>query len=407
MATNNTGLLCFFFTTLLIANSKFEGLFDMNCEHIRRNVTCQQVECHDGKLVEGGSLCGACPICVTYLDENKPCGLDPAPPGGVPKSTCRPGLECRGWSKKICQKKDLHGCLQDKEHRRELIETQELFEGAWIPNCKGEEYEAKQCKGQKCFCYGKNGERLFGQAERHLAENMTCSCSVALFHVQSTTGTAWMTEPHEHCTLDGNYEELQCAGKVCFCANPVTGMHKGLVTHIDYLMLLPCYDASQRRKFYLTECESIVQRSRLLAHQFSQKGIKITGLDEVTCDFDGSFGRTQCLPDSCICTDRNGNKYKSYGIARYHLKDVSSMLCNCARDEYDRDVNGAQFSKFQCTSEGNYAFHQTIDKEDMCVDEDGEILAFVEGAKQLAVECLNKRNLAAGIVIDDYSYEYD
>lgn len=48
---------------------------------------------------------------------------------------------------------------------------------------------------------------------------------------------------------------------------------------------------------YLKDCEKELQRTKKLAYDFREKGVKIHGIDKVACDPDGTFSPKQCLPD--------------------------------------------------------------------------------------------------------------
>lgn len=372
---------------------------DISCEQLCKRIICEDVDCGDSKKVDHGSLCGCCPVCVDYIVEKEICGLDPGPRGGVPKSECAPGLECLHG---VCSvPDDASDCWKLRRWRESLMIADyyepELSPDAWLPSCDKQYYKTKQCKQHKCFCFGKNGERLFGQANRQLAKNMTCGCSLALFEREQHSGLAWNTEPHEHCTLDGNYEELQCVGNVCYCSDPITGRHIGQVTLIEYVTLLPCFDEKRHSKHYLTKCENIIQRILLITYQFALKGVELIGLKDINCDYDGSFSKTQCLTDKCFCTDRNGKSFKSYSSEKAHT-EISPMLCNCARDEYDTEFMNAHYSRLECESNtGNYKHHQTVEHNSFCVDEDGEILDYVDDIEDLARVCYNKQKMASKI----------
>ncbi|KAG0426283.1 hypothetical protein HPB47_026598 [Ixodes persulcatus] len=51
----------------------------------------------------------------------------------------------------------------------------------------------------------------------------------------------WMAGPQIHCDSRGNYEELQCEGELCYCADPMTGKPTGNLVLIQQIALLPCF----------------------------------------------------------------------------------------------------------------------------------------------------------------------
>ncbi|XP_067143627.1 uncharacterized protein [Centruroides vittatus] len=387
------------------------GTLNTTCDELCLRVVCPETECEDSEKIDNGSVCGCCPVCVTYK-EGQSCESE-----GVSKSLCRPGLICDNGKCSITGVLDDSHCWNLTRLRENLIADRTLSPDAWVPSCNRKYYKPKQCKQHKCFCFENNGERIFGQANKEMDKNMTCGCSLTLFEQEKNSGTAWNTEPHEHCTLNGNYEELQCVGNVCYCSNPISGKHIGQVTLIQNITLLPCYDAEKHRKNYLTKCEEIVQRTQLITHQFSLKGVELIGLKDINCDYDGSFSRKQCLTDKCFCTDRNGKSFKSYSSVKANMK--TEMLCNCARDEYDTEFMSAHYPRLECNGNtGNYNYHQTVGKNQFCVDEDGEILYYIEKeTNDLAKQCLEKYK-KSGFDNDDnvnineededyYIYNYD
>ena len=49
-------------------------------------------------------------------------------------------------------------------------------------------------------------------------------------------------------------------------------------------------------KNYLNECEKQMQRTQDLSLHFMDKGTKLTGLEKITCSYDGRFAPRQCKP---------------------------------------------------------------------------------------------------------------
>uniref|UniRef100_A0A4Q8K3G7 U3-Liphistoxin-Lsp1b_1 n=1 Tax=Liphistius sp. SGP-2016 TaxID=1905180 RepID=A0A4Q8K3G7_9ARAC len=431
MALNNSRwimTLCLSFAIVLLAQESPWPVVRVknDCDrYFCRRIICEPIdECSGGEIVAHGSLCGCCDVCVKRLGEGEACEGYKAPPGGIPKAECKLGLECKldleckaDTECKVCAIDESEiKCDIVVKWRKKLLEEshhEEVYaKDLWIPDCdeKGL-FRAKQCKQKKCFCVNKDGKRIFGQEERHLAANMTCACSRAMSIMQQQKKDSWMTKPQEHCTPSGDYDDLQCVDDLCYCADPATGGVIGKVTAMSFIELLPCYDEEKHTKRYLKQCEIQLMRTRSLIHQFRLKGIEIIGLDSVQCDLDGTFAPKQCQTDVCACTDEKGVSIGSYRIEKTNTDQERQMTCRCARD---RNSLHSLYTRMSCEATGNFVPHQCFDGQCYCVDEDGDV--FVDyipinqkvNASGYCQQLLTKLNQASRFFTRDEvtTYEY-
>lgn len=181
------------------------------------NVSLTKIECFDPPtqldcgpkemLVEGAGLLGVCPACVGGLTKGKNCENE----------TCAPGLTCKkrtSSAPKTCMI-DTDGCFWTRH-----IDDQITL----LPNCDSDNtFSAVQCKGDKvtgrCFCSTETGQKIFGWDWWRNADKMTCACSRWRHYLEEEGYSGAFL----HCDQNGNYEELQCTTKVCWCAVETTG----------------------------------------------------------------------------------------------------------------------------------------------------------------------------------------
>lgn len=184
--------------------------------------TISQRDCPKGEaLVANAGLAGVCPGCKGGLDIRGRCGSD---------EECAPGLNCLGGRCAI----DVDSCWHTL-HLEDIITV--------LPTCDIHgTFSAVQCKGDqitgRCFCYSEIGERIFGWDWWQNSDTMTCACS-RWRHKLETSG---QTGAFLRCAQSGNYEELQCTTKLCWCADPVTGEQQNgtRVVPIDWWYTLEC-----------------------------------------------------------------------------------------------------------------------------------------------------------------------
>ncbi|CAN7938469.1 unnamed protein product [Ixodes hexagonus] len=341
---------------------------------------CVPVEsCDEGFLVTSG----CCPVCQTILAENETCWNIAASFDGTPTAQCGEGLSCKlGICTKEQKKQGQEPCEVKRHRRLQLKKAKLIADEAWVPTCDARGgYEAKQCKSNKCVCVDEKGSTIFGQAELSQSENMTCACSREMTARMRERRSDWMAGPQIHCDPRGDYEKLQCEGKLCYCADQITGKPTGHLVLIQQIALLPCYDAKRYGEGYLTTCEREMTRVRSLVHHFSQKGQTLVGLEAAICDIDGGFARVQCgRPDSCVCSDRKGASLKSYAYEQTDSDAFKKMDCNCAIDEDHRLRRYGRLPSWRCDQYGNFLPVQWLLGSDSfyCLEEDGSVLQSFE-----------------------------
>ncbi|XP_049525593.1 uncharacterized protein LOC119456975 isoform X1 [Dermacentor silvarum] len=264
----------------------------------------------------------------------------------------------------------------EKRARRLLLRRRKLIaDEAWIPECDDRgAYAARQCKSHKCVCVDQEGKTIFGQAELHESDNMTCGCSRQTTAERRQGRADGMAAPQVHCDSRGDFQRLQCQGELCYSARRDTGEPTGPVVLIDHMALLPCYDAKRHAEGYLTVCERELVRARSLVYHFSRKGQTLLGVEGVACDLDGTFSRIQCgQHERCVCTDRDGVSLRSYSLEHMGMQGRQySMDCDCARDEYDRTRRYTNLPKLSCDQFGSFRRVQHPAPDHcLCVEPDG------------------------------------
>uniref|UniRef100_A0A4D5RKZ0 Putative thyroglobulin type i repeat protein n=1 Tax=Ixodes scapularis TaxID=6945 RepID=A0A4D5RKZ0_IXOSC len=345
---------------------------------------CERTFCLPVENCEKGFVLtsGCCPVCQAILTEDQTCWTMAVTFDGTPTGRCEEGLSCKQGICTRDEKQDHNSCEERRELRLQLKKENLIAEEAWVPTCDARGgYEAKQCKSNKCVCVDEKGAPIFGQAELSRAENMTCACSRQMTARKRQRRSDWMAGPQIHCDSRGNYEELQCEGELCYCADPMTGKPTGHLVLIQQISLLPCYDAERYAGGYLTICEREMTRVRSLVHQFSQKGQTLVGLEMNRCDIDGGYARVQCgRSESCACSNNQGVSLKSYA---YEQKTgaLKEMSCNCAIDEDYRIRGYAKLPSWTCDQYGNFRHVQWLLDRYYCLEEDGSVLQSFEKKK--------------------------
>ncbi|ETN64940.1 hypothetical protein AND_003307 [Anopheles darlingi] len=303
-----------------------------------------------------GSLGGCCPGCVRGLAVGAPCTAESELP-------CAPGLVCGLGG--ICRL-NVGDCLSTLHVRNDTV--------AWVPQCDNKgRYAARQCRGDRlngrCFCYSARGERIFGWEWRNRADNMTCACSRRRADLEAE-GRFDVTL---HCTPNGNYEELQCDGGLCWCVNPRSGIQQPGTRAVpqSYWTLLPCYNDTLYGVQYLRRCESVAFSQVLQRRQFIIRGHTGVTFTNTLCDYDGSHGRYLIEGQEASCTWVDGSKLTPYKTS---LRTLAAMNCNCARDERYFAMVGRTM-ELACESNGNYVPLQSRNGDLFCVDPDGFIVA--------------------------------
>uniref|UniRef100_A0A8W7P4E7 Thyroglobulin type-1 domain-containing protein n=1 Tax=Anopheles coluzzii TaxID=1518534 RepID=A0A8W7P4E7_ANOCL len=311
-------------------------------------------------------LGGCCPGCVRGLALGTPCGTstttETTTDAAETPSTCAPGLVCGVGS--VCRL-NTGDCLST-HHVPDSIQ--------WVPQCDSRgRYAPKQCRGDqingRCFCYSAEGKRIFGWSWRNRAERMTCACSRRRADLEAE-GRFDVTL---HCTPDGNYEQLQCDQGVCWCADSETGTQTAGTRAVpeELWSLLPCYNETLHGVQYLRRCESVAFSQILQRKQFIIRGHRDVTFTDTLCEYDGSHGRYIIEGQEAACTWYDGTKLNPYKTS---LRTLSTMNCNCARDEKLFMLAGRKMA-LACEGNGNYVPLQSRNGELFCVDPDGYVVA--------------------------------
>ncbi|XP_046403639.1 uncharacterized protein LOC124169172 [Ischnura elegans] len=340
--------------------------------------SCDQVECLSG--LEAGSCpegtfyqedavsCNCCPACVEFQSLNGKCDSKEKPgqrfasveeraeTSNVVKSPkCSPGLKC---TDKECQ---IHpgDCFAYQYQDVNILKHYCEPDGT---------YSAVQCKGDpingRCFCYNSDGSRLFGSSWWKNAKNMTCACSREAALIKETLGR---TDVSLHCSLDGNYEQLQCDDHLCWCADFKTGVPIVEVVPDTMMTLLPCYVPEPDKTIYLRECESIEISVNHIRDIAERHGNRLT-ITPARCDQDGSYGPVQLIQGEVRCARQDRTMIGNW---QGNLHDIKNVDCNCARDKEMFAEYGLDFY-MECQTNGNYLQLQSDGGANtFCVDRDG------------------------------------
>lgn len=339
--------------------------YSIDCKEFCKNIICQPIkECSDGVILKNESYCNCCEACVKFLDIGQAC--TDTIKGSIALGSqrrCKKGCICKNGKCELDP--DVNSCLLHRDIRKKLKETGKYANDIWIPQCDEEgNYEAKQKKTMKSVCFDKYGNKIFGNADNSVKN--FCACSRFTQEAMQKDPILFNIKAKEHCSLSGSFDTMQCINNLCYCSDENTGEVKSDLVRMDFLQVLPCYDSKKHTEKYLKDCETELQRSKGLALQFKKKGVAVIGIDKVKCDPDGTFSPTQCLPDRCVCTNKEG-----VGIRQYYesLQNIfnKNMTCNCARDEYS-----SPFMPFSCEIWGSYKSFTCFGGKCICVDEDGE-----------------------------------
>uniref|UniRef100_A0A336MXI8 CSON006425 protein n=1 Tax=Culicoides sonorensis TaxID=179676 RepID=A0A336MXI8_CULSO len=304
-------------------------------------------------LVEGAGLMGVCPACVGGLSKGKNCETE----------SCAPGLICKkrtASSPKTCLA-ETSGCFRTR-HISDSITL--------LPFCDPDDsFAAVQCKGDKvtgrCFCSTDEGVKIFGWDWWRNADEMTCACSRWRHKLEEDGYSGAFL----HCEQNGNYEELQCTTKFCWCADPKTGALKTGTRIVPKALWkhLPCYDKFEFGDSYQRQCESTNYMASILIDQYKARGTTEVMLRNTVCDYDGSYGSHVITNGLVYCLWRDGSRIDPYSAV---LSELSSIDCSCARDKIAFQYAGIEFTA-SCNASGAYRSVQQENDKFYCADKDG------------------------------------
>jgi hypothetical protein len=193
---------------------------------------------------------------------------------------------------------------------------------------------------------------------------MNCKCARDIDNLKMRNGLKGIMP---RCLPNGDYDELQCVGRDCWCIyRPET---KVKINDIDDL---PCYNKELhpiRPIPYRRACENA--RSQIeLEHLEAKAEARLSLIsDYPKCDPDGFFSPVQSQNDKLICVDQHNNRIGNYEISKTSPL-ANKVDCYCARLEQllANNVNGRP----ACCKHGNFRKWQCSGSLCYCVDRDGK-----------------------------------
>jgi len=89
--------------------------------------------------------------------------------------------------------------------------------GASKPECDADgRYAPRQCQGSECYCVRKDGTKIEGySAPIASIYQVTCQCA----RDKDTALTQGLLGNIHTCRANGNYQQYQCLGSVCYCTD--------------------------------------------------------------------------------------------------------------------------------------------------------------------------------------------
>ncbi|GFG37486.1 hypothetical protein Cfor_09549 [Coptotermes formosanus] len=266
---------------------------------------------------------------------------------------CKPGYQCN--NNMTCEPTS-GSCQYEADENNHI---------SWRPRCNGSDYAPVQCKGDRptgrCFCVDKKGNRIFGEQQWAMVENMTCACSRRVQELWDQ-GRKDVTL---HCDEQGNYEELQCDNGICWCAEEKTGTPFSRILPENMMTMLPCYENANIGSGYLRKCESLLIAQKRIEILMAAHGSINPNFPYTNCELDGSYGAVQMEGNQLFCAWKDKTRIETYAA---ELSAMPTMNCRCA---LDRKMYGDKI-QHHCQGNGNYMPQQyTNNGTKYCIDSDG------------------------------------
>ncbi|KAL5009986.1 hypothetical protein ScPMuIL_012291 [Solemya velum] len=181
-------------------------------------IDCAVPNCGDGeRLDQNAGFCGCCPGCVRQIGVGEHCSRPLL--GGSVTEECSPGTHC-DMTTQTCKflllsKRTVETCAEKKASLMSRFHGNLL--GFSPPRCEDDgSYSAYQCQGSSCYCVSSEGETIPGYStELWHQSGMDCKCARAQFAYQKKGIIGRLF----HCATNGNYENKQCTGSVCYCVD--------------------------------------------------------------------------------------------------------------------------------------------------------------------------------------------
>ncbi|XP_045209457.2 thyroglobulin-like [Mercenaria mercenaria] len=96
--------------------------------------------------------------------------------------------------------------------------------GTFVPECDADgKYIPRQCQGSECYCVRKDGTKIEGYSSPiAMKDHVTCQCA----RDKDMYATMGILGRIHTCRANGNYQQYQCLGSVCYCTDD-TGTRLG------------------------------------------------------------------------------------------------------------------------------------------------------------------------------------
>ncbi|CAG7816425.1 unnamed protein product [Allacma fusca] len=360
-----------FFTLLINSSLSLEANSKFTCDetfcidqHLntpcptKRNCTTQGTRTY---LTPEKCNCCEGTFCIEYMEEGTGCETDATNPAFV--DLCGPQLACDPTTRKCgplsttqCMKERL---LYDQNFKKGTVGTAQFK-----PQCDAVgRYSNRQClPGSVCFCVNTVGKRIFGVGLVTTPTN--CKCARDIDNLRNTNALKGNVP---RCLPNGDYDELQCVGRDCWCLFKPNDKKK-----LNDISNLSCFKKAlhpTKPTPYLRECE--YARNKIeVEHLQAKNETRVTLVpDYPKCDPDGYFSAVQSRNDKLICADHLGNQIGYYEISKNSPR-ANRVDCYCARVEQlmENNVNG----KPVCCKHGNFRKWQCSGSLCYCVDRDGK-----------------------------------
>nr|XP_022905851.1 uncharacterized protein LOC111417721 isoform X1 [Onthophagus taurus] len=267
---------------------------------------------------------------------------------------CPPAYDCKEKQCVLDEDSCFKYVYKTGDYENARFQPKCLVDGTWAP---------KQCKGDRCFCYGPKGNRIFGDAFLNQASNMTCACSRKRAEMEEAKQYFFVSL---HCDSMGNYEPLQCQDGNCWCVEPKTGELTAPVVPELMMSQLPCYDSESVGSQYFRQCESQIYAQAKIKDEYNAHGTIKINFGNLKCLYDGNFGPYKTEEGQTMCVWKDNSKIGSYAVAG----ENPTLTCNCARDVKIFELLGKQLMQ-ACSPDGSYSPVQKDGDEYYCVDTDG------------------------------------
>ncbi|CAL8143252.1 unnamed protein product [Orchesella dallaii] len=322
-------------------------------------------------------VCNCCEYCFEYLKENDTCTTMSEQ---KPTEMCGPHLTCVAEDTGVakCRRitsapdepddkpKDPNFCMTRRYEYEVAKEKGTLGIAQMYPECDaGGFYAPRQClPGSVCYCSNLRGERIFGLALN--SEYQDCACARDIARLQEFGFSGRLP----HCLSNGDYDELQCVVRTCFCRS-----HPEKLFAMHAMNDSDCYDPTihvfdeEQPRYYMRDCELARARIEVQIAEAELDDTKMIVADMPVCDPDGNYAPIQTDFNRMYCAALNGTQIETYEAEKFTAA-ATGMNCYCARARLLLDNSAT--GKPKCCSNGNYKPWQCIGETCFCVNSLGQ-----------------------------------